>query len=25
LIDIRAYRADEDQAKLHTETPEQDQ
>jgi hypothetical protein len=25
LIDIRAYRADEDQAKLQTETPEQDQ
>jgi len=25
LIDIRAYRADEDQAKLQTETPEQNQ
>lgn len=25
LIDIRAYKADEDQAKLQTETPEQNQ
>ena len=25
LIDIRAYRADEDQARLQTETPQQDQ
>lgn len=25
LIDIRAYRADEDHSKLHTDSPEQDQ